>query len=65
MTPNLLSRQPPAEKTIRLSRWFCRRLSRDHNDLHGVKVVIIQQCTLCKTTMRILTGLARLANSNK
>jgi len=40
--------KPPAagRKKIRLSRRFCRRLSRDHNDLHGVKVVIIQQCTL-------------------
>ena len=36
-----ISRRPPAEKKIRLSRRFCRRLSRDHNDLHGVKVVII------------------------
>ena len=40
--------KPPAagRKKIRLSRRFCCRLSRDHNDLHGVKVVIIQQCTL-------------------
>ena len=36
--------KPPAagQKKIRLSHRFCRRLSRDHNDLHGVKVVIIQ-----------------------
>ena len=34
--------KPPAagRKKIRLSRRFCHRLSRDHNDLHGVKVVI-------------------------
>ena len=33
-----VSRRP---KKIWLSRRFCRRLSRDHNDLLGVKVVII------------------------
>ena len=32
--------KPPAvgRKKIRLSRRFCRRLSCDHNDLHGVKI---------------------------
>ena len=48
--------KPPAagRKKIRLSRRFCRRLSRDHNDLHSVKVVIIQQCIYRKLQLELL-----------